>query len=286
MPRPRGLQRHPDRCIVPGVEHKSEEGEVPFGISPSSIRTFRRPGFGYLSPASRCRRRARPESLRPRSPCAFRHRSPARAFPPSVEICSYPQISRNSGCPAPRGSSSCPALPEIRFRSFGDAGCPVPPQIRRPTCNSGFPLLPAARFRLFGDLGCPLSAPPRFGWPEPRLPGAPAHRSVPCPPRFPVTSGSPIRSPWSSGFPTLPEPRPTLVNLGFPRPLVSAPLLMNHRSPGTSWAASSNLLDGCVLLSSRGRLLFRCKESCHEFIAAQHLNLCAKLVRFVQITRL
>jgi hypothetical protein len=52
-------------------------------------------------------------------------------------------------------------------------------------------------------------------------PGCPvslAHRSVPCPPRFPVASGSPIRSPRNPGRPALPELRPTLVNLGFPRP--------------------------------------------------------------------
>jgi hypothetical protein len=107
----------PNQTDEPSGSTKSEKGEVPRGISPFSVRTLRRPGFGYLSSASRCRRRARPESLRSRSPCAFRHRSPERAFPPSTEICSFPQISRNPGCPVFRGSSGHPALPEIRFRS-------------------------------------------------------------------------------------------------------------------------------------------------------------------------
>jgi hypothetical protein len=170
---------------------KSEEGAVPCGISPSSIRTLRRPGFGYLSPASRCRRRPRPESLRPRSPCAFRHRSPARAFPPSIEISGCPQISRNPGRPVFRGSSGRPALPEIRFRSFGDAGFPVPPLIRRPAAT------PVSRC-------CCDPFPVTRG---PRLPAAHSH-----PVRLPWTPVA--RRPWRAarfrvrpGFPRRPAPR-------------------------------------------------------------------------------
>jgi hypothetical protein len=166
---------------------------------------FRRTGVGHLSPASRCRRRPRPESLRPRSPSAFRHRSPARAFPPSIETCGCPQISRNSGCPLFRGSSGRPALPEIRFRSFGDAGCPVPPQIRRSACNSGCPWLPAGRCRFFVGFGCPLPSPPRFGSPWTSVSRRPWHAA-----RFRVRLSFPRRPAPRSEAPEVPVARPSL----------------------------------------------------------------------------
>jgi hypothetical protein len=73
---------------------------------------------------------------------------------------------RFPGTPVARCSEEAPVTRHsLKFVSalIGDAGCPVPPQIRRPACNSGCPLLPAARFRFLVDLGCPLPASPRFG---------------------------------------------------------------------------------------------------------------------------
>lgn len=185
------------RLQIPRLDRKSvcksEWGGVPCRISPHSVRTLRRPGFGYPSPASRCRRRARPESLRPRSPCAFRHRSPVRAFPPSVEISGFPQISRNPSRPVFRGSSGRPALPEIRFRSLATPvarshlrfvdppATPVSRGCLRPFPVDRGPRLPAAR-----------ASPVRHPWTS--VARRPWRRSVPCPLRFPLASGSPIRS--------------------------------------------------------------------------------------------
>ena len=181
-------------CIAVKRACKSEGGGVPCGISPPSIRTFRRSGFGYPSPASRCRRRPRPESLRPRSPCAFRHRSPVRAFPPSVEISGCPQISRNPGRPVPRGSSGRPALPEIRFRSLAT------PVARSHLRFVDPPATPVSRGCLRAVAGCSWTSVARC----PRLPGS-ASLDFGCPSSL-VPLGS-VSASVSLGV-RLPDPKP------------------------------------------------------------------------------
>ncbi len=68
----------------------------------------------------------------------------------------------------------------------------------------------------------------------------------------------------------------SLANSGFPEPpeaLVSQGFL--------SFVSDSP--EGRVLLSSRGRLLFRCQKSCHRKAIAQPFYLCANRVLFVEI---
>jgi hypothetical protein len=87
----------------------------------------------------------------------FRHHSPVRACIPPFEIPSCLVLSRNSGCPAFRGSFGRPSLPEIRFRSLATpvTRCPLDSSIRL-------------------QLRLPVAAPVSFAvLPGPRLPAAP-----------------------------------------------------------------------------------------------------------------
>ena len=135
---------------------------------------------------------------------------------PPFEIPSCLVLSRNSGCPAFRGSFGHPLPPEIRFRSLAT------PVARRPLDSS---------IRL--QLRLPVAAPVSFAvLPGPRLPAAPE-----SPFRFALNSGYPAfllpvsdapETPVARRFLNLVRSPETSVAQSF---LVSVPIPLNLRFP-------------------------------------------------------
>ena len=129
--------------------------------------------------------------------------------------------------------------------SSGFSGCPDRPGIpvsREPSRNSGSPEFPEARSPEASEI--PFRTSGRFRFPVSRLklvadsPETAVARSFPSL----ISDASKL-----SGFPELPKTR-------------------------------FESLRACVLLSSRGRLLFRCSESCHKTHPRQRVFLCANHV--------
>ena len=110
----------------------------------------------------------------------------------------------------------------------------------------------------------------------PRLPEAPVSRSFRGF-RFPEIPGTRVRRSEPLGCPVC------LTIVSDPSCGTSCPTPpdIHFRDSGRHSVAQSFLgrgsefREGCVPLSSRGRLLFRCQESCHRNGGGQQLNLCA-----------